>query len=158
MFTTIGVLLFQADDRRANSQGEDIVARAEEFHTEFQRLLNTEGVDAALEAWNTWINQPPSSGAGASNQLLSVFDPSADPRWMRLLTSRIYALAVAKMVHKAEQAKYSNVKEATHAYQKFRLRQEARVQETRALMDSLATSNWGAKVPGKILLEFAFVV
>lgn len=130
---------------------EDIAALAEQRHSELMRLLDIEGADAAMTAWNTWYHAP-----GGSNDLLRVADPSADPRWMRLLTTRIYILVVARMLYKSNQLTKTAttsedvVADAVRAYQEFRLQQEARVRDTRALMDALAASSWGSKVSGKL--------
>ncbi|VDK35790.1 unnamed protein product [Taenia asiatica] len=126
---------------------EDIATSAEQRHGELMRLLDTGGAEAALTAWNTWYHAP-----GGSNDLLRVADPSTDPRWMRLLTARIYILVVARMLYKSNQLTKTattskDVGDALRAYQEFRLQQEARVRDTRTLMDTLAASNWGSKVP-----------
>ncbi|KAL5112199.1 hypothetical protein TcWFU_005664 [Taenia crassiceps] len=126
---------------------EDIATSAEQRHCELMRLLDTEDADAAMTAWNTWYHAP-----GSSNDLLRVADPSIDPLWMRLLTARIYILVVARMLYKSNQpskasAASKDVADAVRAYQEFRLRQEARVRDTRTLMDALAASSWGSKVP-----------
>ncbi|EUB64694.1 U3 small nucleolar RNA-associated protein [Echinococcus granulosus] len=127
---------------------EDIAASAVQRHSELMRLLDAEGVEAALESWDTWYHAP-----GGSNDLLRVADPSADPWWMRLLTARIYILVVARMLYKSTQptntatTSKEDVTEVVRAYQEFRLKQEAHVRKTRALMDTLAASNWGSKVP-----------
>ncbi|KAL5967045.1 hypothetical protein TSMEX_005109 [Taenia solium] len=126
---------------------EDIATSAEQRHSELMRLLDIGGAEAALTAWNTWYHAP-----GGSNDLLRVADPSTDPRWMRLLTARIYILVVARMLYKSNQLTKTataskDVGDALRAYQEFRLQQEARVRDTRTLMDTLAASNWGSKVP-----------
>lgn len=118
---------------------------AETRTKEFRHLLDTSSVDEALSAWRSWYPHQQSRGEG----LRSVADPSTDPRWMSLLTLRLYAVLVAKMAFKQEVMTLSAEPElAVKAYQEFRLKQEERINETRALMDSLATSNWGSKVPG----------
>ena len=43
-----------------------------------------------------------------------------------------------------------------HGYREFRHIQDTRVRDTRALMDTLAASNWGAKIPGKTLFVFKY--
>ncbi|VDM35067.1 unnamed protein product [Hydatigera taeniaeformis] len=132
----------------ATSPTEDIAALAEQRHIELMRLLDNGGVEAALTAWETWYHAP-----SGSNDLLRVPDPSIDLRWMRLLTTRVYILVVAKMLYKSTQPPKTTttskevLAEAVSAYQEFRLKQEARVRDTRTLMDALAASNWGSKVP-----------
>nr|CDS28487.2 u3 small nucleolar rna associated protein 6 [Hymenolepis microstoma] len=108
-------------------------------------------IDTALATWKEWY-QP----ANKPSDLLQIFDPSIDPRWMKLLTLRIYVLVVAKTIAKVKIDKAETKDEMLKLYQDFKLKQAARVQDTRGLMDLLAASSWGSKVANfwHLYLEF----
>ncbi|VUZ42100.1 unnamed protein product, partial [Hymenolepis diminuta] len=102
---------------------------------------NDDDIDAALVEWKKWY-QPTSK----SSDLLQITDPSVDPIWMKLLVLRIYILVVAKTLSKVKIDMVRKKEEMLKMYQDFKIKQDARVQDTRNLMDLLATSTWGSKV------------
>lgn len=68
---------------------------------------------------------------------------------MKLLVLRIYILVVAKTLAKVKIDKVRTKEEMLKMYQDFKIKQDARVQDTRNLMDLLATSTWGSKVASR---------
>ncbi|VDN97165.1 unnamed protein product [Rodentolepis nana] len=140
------------------SLSEEATVAADAHYRGFQELLdqaaktgNDCDIDTAFATWKEWY-QP----AKKPSDLLQIIDPSVDPRWMKLLTLRIYALVVAKTIAKAKIDKAETKDEMLKLYQDFKIKQDARVQDTRGLMDLLATSSWGSKVADfwHLYLEF----